>query len=286
MKNEYIKFADTRRAFTLIELLVVISIIALLIAILLPALTRARQAARTGMCMSQGHQLAVANEQYASDNDDMMPIQLPQRGASSYTHGGRTPINGGVSTSWAPLCWNRPLNSYAHPELPLGKGESLDTLKDPNQYNFPIFQCPSDSTYSYQLGQDDDGNPGTAMSNYHAIGTSYTFNLTWGDFRGEYTEIFDAIHVEVGGDEGDKAMSRANKLFAKARLEMPSQFVAFFDDPADYAFWYRISPKLTHHGTRDRHTFIYLDGHTIQAETDVDDVFNSKYMLVFPSLMK
>lgn len=278
---------SNRTAFTLIELLVVISIIALLIGILLPALSRAREAARTGMCLSQGHQIAVANEQYASDNEDLMPIQLPKRGASSYTHGGRSPIDGGANGDWAPFCWQRPLNPYAHPDLPLGSIDvPREDLKDPNQYNFPIFWCPNDKGYSYQLGQDAEGNPGDKMNNYYAIGTSYTFNLTWGDFRGVYTEIFTPIHVGAGGDEGKREMNRANKLFAKARLEMPSQFVAFFDDPADYEFWYRVSPKITHHGVKDRNTFIYLDGHTAQVDTDPDDVYNSRYMLVFPSLMK
>lgn len=56
-----------RSAFTLIELLLVVSIIALLIAILLPALGGARKAARTAACMSNMRQLAVADGSYAAD---------------------------------------------------------------------------------------------------------------------------------------------------------------------------------------------------------------------------
>ncbi len=61
------------RGFTLVELLVVIGIIALLISILLPALNRAREAAKTTQCMANMKQIANGFIMYANDNRGFIP---------------------------------------------------------------------------------------------------------------------------------------------------------------------------------------------------------------------
>src|SRR3954468_4608076 len=62
-----------RRAFTLVELLVVIAIIALLIAMLLPVLGRAKEQANRVVCLSQHKQLLLACSFYANDNKGVLP---------------------------------------------------------------------------------------------------------------------------------------------------------------------------------------------------------------------
>lgn len=58
------------RAFTLIELLVVISILALLVSLLVPSLSAAREAAKRSACLNSLHGLAVAGGTYLSENND------------------------------------------------------------------------------------------------------------------------------------------------------------------------------------------------------------------------
>jgi prepilin-type N-terminal cleavage/methylation domain-containing protein/prepilin-type processing-associated H-X9-DG protein len=65
-------FLPLVRAFTLIELLVVISIIAMLMSILLPSLTRAREAGKRVACLSNMRQLTFAWYFYANDHDDKL----------------------------------------------------------------------------------------------------------------------------------------------------------------------------------------------------------------------
>src|SRR5437870_2667566 len=72
-----------RHAFTLVELLVVIGIIAVLIAVLLPTLNKARRAASKSVCLSNQRQLAMCLLLYANENRGWMPLNGPGDNAST-----------------------------------------------------------------------------------------------------------------------------------------------------------------------------------------------------------
>jgi prepilin-type N-terminal cleavage/methylation domain-containing protein/prepilin-type processing-associated H-X9-DG protein len=134
--------------FTLIELLVVIAIIAILAAILLPALSAAKERAKVTLCSSNEHQLMLATLLYADDNQD----KLPDCAAPGIT----PPKTLGV---WA---WD--LSAYAATNL----------LQ--NAPNIKTFYCP-DEWLSYQEASNDwTAFLGTAPPRPYVV-TSYVWLL-------------------------------------------------------------------------------------------------------------
>ena len=109
--------APRQCAFTLIELLVVISIIALLVSILMPALKNARDMAKTAVCASLMKQWAFAVTGYASENNDEIP---------AYAHTLDNPTGGALDydTMWYNLLSSYMGSAYTASDIKWGYAES------------------------------------------------------------------------------------------------------------------------------------------------------------------
>lgn len=165
------KISLRNKAFTLVELLVVISIIALLIAILLPALASAREAGRTVQCLSNTRQLLMSWHMYSDDFKDWM---LPYRNDTHRITGiGGSPANTAASRYWAFMAKDY-INLPDMPNDRMGGAWTWSKAVAEDYYAKAIFNCPSmslriTSPYATHIGMMRYGTGGENHGGYHPV---------------------------------------------------------------------------------------------------------------------
>jgi prepilin-type N-terminal cleavage/methylation domain-containing protein/prepilin-type processing-associated H-X9-DG protein len=231
---------QARYGFTLIELLVVIAIIAILAALLLPALTRAKLKAQGVQCMNNHRQLAFAWRMYTEDNRDMLLF------ASSWPVGvfneyawcnGKIDFSPGNSSNWDP------------------KRDIERSLMWPYcGKNISIWRCPADRSYVTIGGQRRPRIRTMCMNAYmggfngQPIGTgnmaAYTVYRKYGDLQ-----YPGADRIFVFLDERQDAINWGNCL-----IDMTGYSP---NNPASYRF---LDIPASYHGNAGG--FSFADGHS------------------------
>jgi prepilin-type N-terminal cleavage/methylation domain-containing protein/prepilin-type processing-associated H-X9-DG protein len=237
------------RAFTLIELLVVISLIALLISLLLPALGKAREAGKAAVCLSNMHQFATAMSGYVSDSKGYFPGDHRQLGPVSWI-------------TWAPR-----LRRY---------------LSDSST----VFYCPSSPKeyrwtpiYDFQPWQGDATLYGYAPTERPLQGEEFCYGYNgWGNH--EYSNPHYGLggHVaplEVGATDTEQALHEIKD----SKLVAPSDMIAVADSFSDGVWDEWITPEAGYpfSAPGKRHTggaeTLFCDGHALwMRQTDLIDI--------------
>jgi prepilin-type N-terminal cleavage/methylation domain-containing protein/prepilin-type processing-associated H-X9-DG protein len=137
VRASHVSRARRRHAFTLLELMVVVAIIAILAAMLLPALSRSKSRAQAIFCMNNNRQLATAWTMYSGDNHEQLVYNL---GGDAKTRGFAPP----QEPNWV----NNIMDWTVNPDNTNAAFVNTSMLGNYASYASAIYRCPADKTLS------------------------------------------------------------------------------------------------------------------------------------------
>lgn len=254
--------------FTLIELLVVVAIIALLLAILLPSLERAREQGRITVCLSNQKGIGTASVQYLlEDKSNDLPwvipfgykvAEFPAFGAfalaTEFIWGGGMPDRTAQQSQQAGLgnlansdVWRlpprfRPMNKYLFPGVSFDSADrDTVTARLAIPMNLPgVFKCPSDrSPWVPGLGSaNPEVEADTVFPAWEYWGTSYPSNWYWSNYYQlapeppPYNSAANALGLYLVS-QGIRGIG--NKMMQKTAGGWESRFITFYESQFNYA---------------------------------------------------
>jgi len=242
------------RAFTLIELLVVIAIIAILAAMLLPALSKAKQKAKQTSCINNMREIGIALVMYAGDYN-----QYP----SCFWSGGSTPA-GNSTYVWQPrllsLMGNSRKSFYCPAALP---SSAWDT--NANKTLYPWTSLAKGENY---------------LPDPYAIKETSRFSLGYNDWG-----LSQGAALGMGGDVG-------SRIIKDSTIRRPSEMISVGEvrsDAATIDFNANVDPQVSNQQNPAQHTqtpcnrhnfrtdIVFADGHVESPKRN--DVIDPKNMI-------
>jgi prepilin-type N-terminal cleavage/methylation domain-containing protein/prepilin-type processing-associated H-X9-DG protein len=263
-----------RKAFTLVELLAVISILVLLISLLLPALTRAREMARFSSCQNTMHTLGVAALGFAASHDGRGPGQ----GVGRYNQPSQTSI------SWADILnaeffhgWQIVrIMDYSQGAKPPPKGKII--CPDMKFYS-DAFPRPFKFNTDAHGGWDDSNRPegpyGKLLPNGYFVDTEWDIYAL-----GANLSLFPNPSGQFLASEGERAnddcpWGNASPPFG-VTLGTGGGYPPWASDDGQFAFRHLLPRDTILYPSQARGSYLFIDGHVEALGPGEGDRVNAK----------